>query len=40
VGEIANRCGYTSIYGFSRAFKRAYGLSPRAYRQHATESRM
>jgi AraC family transcriptional regulator, alkane utilization regulator len=32
IGEIASSVGYESIFAFSRAFKRAFGLSPRAYR--------
>lgn len=30
--EIAHRCGYASESSFSRAFKRAFGLAPGAYR--------
>lgn len=33
VKEIAERCGYDSIYSFSRAFRRAMGVSPCAYRK-------
>lgn len=33
VGEIAEQCGFTSIYSFSRAFRAAYGLPPRVYRR-------
>jgi AraC-like DNA-binding protein len=33
VKEIADRCGYTSIYTFSRAFRAAHGSSPTTYRQ-------
>ncbi len=32
VSEIAELCGFTSIYSFSRAFRVAYGVSPLAYR--------
>jgi AraC-like DNA-binding protein len=32
VTEIAELCGFTSIYSFSRAFHTAYGVSPMAYR--------
>lgn len=33
VGEIGERCGFESIYAFSRAFRRTYGFPPRVYRQ-------
>ena len=33
VTEIADRCGYRSIYSFSRAFKHETGLSPLNYRR-------
>lgn len=36
VSEIAQKCGFESLYAFSRAFKTEYGVSPRAYR--GTES--
>lgn len=32
VFEVAELCGFTSIYSFSRAFHTAYGVSPLAYR--------
>jgi AraC-like DNA-binding protein len=32
VSEIAELCGFSSIYSFSRAFRVAYGVSPLAYR--------
>jgi len=32
VSEIAEQCGFSSIYSFSRAFRSAYGVSPLAYR--------
>ena len=32
VSEIAELCGFNSIYHFSRAFHAAYGVSPMAYR--------
>jgi AraC-like DNA-binding protein len=32
VTEIAEQCGFSSIYSFSRAFHSAYGLSPLGYR--------
>lgn len=39
IGEIARRCGYGSIYAFSRFFRREAGLSPRAYRLAERRSR-
>jgi len=33
VKEIARDCGYESLFSFSRAFKREFGVSPRAYRE-------
>lgn len=33
VSEVADLCGFTSIYNFSRAFRNVYGVSPLAYRQ-------
>ncbi|HKB92273.1 MAG TPA: AraC family transcriptional regulator [Opitutaceae bacterium] len=32
VSEVAELCGFTSIYSFSRAFSTAYGISPLSYR--------
>jgi AraC family transcriptional regulator, alkane utilization regulator len=32
IREIARRCGYASEASFSRAFKRAFGIAPGAYR--------
>ena len=32
VSEIAELCGFSSIYSFSRAFRMSYGVSPLAYR--------
>jgi AraC-like DNA-binding protein len=32
VSEIAEQCGFGSIYSFSRAFRLAYGISPLAFR--------
>ena len=33
VSEVAEVCGFNSIYSFSRTFRVAYGISPLAYRQ-------
>lgn len=33
VSEIAEQCGFNSIYSFSRAFRTAYRMSPVAFRQ-------
>lgn len=33
VGEIATRCGYSSLVYFSGRFRQAYSMSPREYRQ-------
>jgi len=33
VSEVAEACGFSSIYSFSRAFHAAYGVSPLAYRR-------
>lgn len=38
VGEIASRCGFESIYSFSRSFRSALGKSPRAYRDNLLET--
>ena len=32
VGAVARQVGYGSPFAFSTAFKRVYGVSPRAYR--------
>ncbi len=37
VSEIAQQCGFDSLYSFSRAFKTAYGLSPTLYRKSPTQ---
>jgi AraC-like DNA-binding protein len=31
VGEIARLVGYSEIYQFGRAFKKYYGVSPKAF---------
>lgn len=33
IGEVADRCGYADIYGFSRAFARVVGVSPSSFRR-------
>jgi len=33
VSEIAEQCGFNSIFSFSRAFSTTYGISPLAYRR-------
>ena len=33
ITEVAERCGFDSVYSFSRAFKTGCGVSPRAYRE-------
>jgi AraC-like DNA-binding protein len=35
VGEVAEACGFSSVFAFSRAFRAAQGVSPRAF-QRAT----
>jgi AraC family transcriptional regulator len=37
LSEIASACGYFDQAHFSRSFKQAYGLSPRAYRAQQTQ---
>lgn len=31
VSEISDQCGFSSLFAFSRAFKRAYDMSPKSY---------
>jgi AraC-like DNA-binding protein len=38
IAEISARCGFALSIAFSRAFRNAYGRSPRAYRQLVQES--
>jgi len=33
ISQVANACGYGSLQYFSRAFKKEFGLSPRAFRR-------
>jgi AraC-like DNA-binding protein len=33
VGEVAEQCGYGSLYSFSRAFQKAYGVAPTTFRE-------
>jgi len=35
ITEIADRCGFDSVYSFSKTFKTGCGVSPRAYRRGA-----
>ncbi len=37
VGEVAARCGFDSLYSFSRAFKRYFRQSPSQYRRSLSE---
>lgn len=37
INAIAARWGFTSLSHFSQAFRNAYGLSPRQYREQYTE---
>lgn len=37
ISAIGERCGFESLYAFSRAFRKAYGIPPRAYRQFVVE---
>ena len=32
ITEVAERCGFDSVYSFSRTFKTGCGVSPRVYR--------
>lgn len=36
ISEIAGKCGYGSLFSFSRAFRQAMGCSPRDYRLQAS----
>lgn len=39
VSEIAVRCGFESLFSFSRAFKAITGMSPRQYLNFASRTR-
>jgi len=39
IGEIATRCGFESLYSFSRSFRTAMGWPPREYRTDFLRSR-
>ncbi len=39
ITEIGERCGFESVFTFSRVFKRVIGSSPTAYRAHLWEHR-
>lgn len=39
VSAIGERCGFESLYAFSRAFRKSYGAPPRAYRHLVVEGR-
>jgi AraC family L-rhamnose operon transcriptional activator RhaR len=36
VKGVAERCGYSSVHAFSRAFKRVFGTGPATYRRLQT----
>jgi AraC-like DNA-binding protein len=40
VGAIADEIGFSSIFALSREFRRAYGVSPRAYRERSRTLRI
>jgi len=37
ISEVADACGYTSLFSFSRAFRRAFGCSAREFRKRCEE---
>jgi AraC family transcriptional regulator, alkane utilization regulator len=39
IGEVAGRAGYSSEASFARAFKRAFGIAPGAYRRESPRAR-
>jgi AraC family transcriptional regulator of arabinose operon len=40
VATVAEEVGFSTLYYFSRAFRRAYGVSPRAYRERSRTPRL
>lgn len=40
VGAIAEQCGFSSVYHFSRSFKRMVGLSPTEYSRQNRQSKL
>ena len=39
ITQIAETLNYASVYAFSKAFRRQYGISPRQYRKQDTEQK-
>jgi AraC-like DNA-binding protein len=39
VGEVAEACGFSSVFAFSRAFRAAQGVSPRAFQRAESAAR-
>ena len=39
INQVAERLGYSSLYAFSQAFKKRYGMSPRNYLKSITEEK-
>jgi AraC-like DNA-binding protein len=40
VSAIAEQCGFSSVYHFSRAFKQTTGLSPTAYAKQNHQTKL
>ena len=40
IGVIAEQCGFSSVYHFSRAFKRSVGLSPSEYAKQNRQTKL
>ncbi len=38
ITELADKCGFSTVSAFSNAFRRIFGLSPRAYRKNAVKT--